>query len=116
MERFDKQSLQRLRAQLNVALADIGERNDIVLTIGNIRFSAGQFRVQLEGRTENDYDKIFDIAKVWGLDAKKIGPSGERLVDYNTRGKRYPWIFERQGKRFKTSHAGAMMMFKKDAA
>ena len=87
----------------------------IELTIGNMRYNAGEVRFKVTGRvigatgTPTDASIPSSILSLYGLTSNTV--QGRRLVDYNARAKQYPFIYVQGGKRYKTTLARAKVMF-----
>lgn len=114
--RFDRVSLKTLAEEIDAALAPIAERHGITLKLGSTRFDEGEFRSSIIGasdaKAEADRTRLADAAKWNGMDVAKVGPKGERLVDFKARSRTRPWIVSHtDGKRYEYSTALAQRMF-----
>lgn len=110
---FTKQNLPQVRADLNKILKDYADKNGMVITLGNIKFQAGEFTTKLEtkivGAVTQEDKNLERYMATYSLG--KFGTAGRELVGMNTRAHAYPFIYTQGGKRFKCSIENAKMYF-----
>lgn len=113
--KFDKATLQAIRRDLNAVLAKYAEANGMEMSVGNIKFSEGDFEAKVNAKIKGAktmVDKVLEsVMASRGLQAAGVG--GRTLVAYNSRSYKYPFVYEQNGKRFKCSTESAMLYFKK---
>ena len=113
--KFDKVTLQKMRKELNDVLAKYAASEGLEISIGNIKFSDNDFEAKLNckiaGKKTLVDAMLESVMKSYSLSENGIG--GRRLVSYNSRNYRYPFIYEQGGKRFKCSIEQAEAYFKK---
>ena len=112
--KFDKTTLQNIRRELNEVLQKYAEANGMEMCVGNIKFSDGDFEAKVSAKikgAKSTTDKILEsVMKSRGL--KEIGAGGRKLVGYNSRSYKYPFVYEQAGKRFKCTTEAAVSYFK----
>lgn len=115
MKTFTKQNLPQLRADIDAALAAVAAKHGIKLQTGNISFNPNEATIKLmasaEGAAEHNLQMLRQFAKLDGINADGVGRQGEKLIDYDHKKPKYPYIFERGGKRFKCAPDQARMIF-----
>ena len=113
--KFDKATLQNIRRELNAVLAKYGSSEGLELSLGNIKFSDNDFEAKLNCKIAGAKTRV-DAMLESAMKAHKLnelGAGNRRLVSYNSRNYRYPFIYEQNGKRFKCSVEQAEAHFKK---
>lgn len=75
MKNFDRTALKTLRLELDAALAVVAKKNGIVLSLGNISFSSGEFRTKLTGNV-----KSAPVLNLGGDDADLVRLSARATV------------------------------------
>jgi len=81
MEQFTKANLKALSAEINAALAVVGEKNKVALTTGNFSFSGKTFTLKIEGAAISESGEVFSqeaanfkqFASSWGLKPEHLG-------------------------------------------
>lgn len=118
---FDRGNVAAIRQEINAALFEVAKRNGIKIDLGTIRFSGKEMRVKLTAntfgqtpaapQTNANFIRMMDA---FGLVAHQ-SVNGKTLVDYQSRNRKYPFIYadEITGKRFKCSLAQAEFYFGK---
>lgn len=113
--KFSKQNLPMIRQDLDKILKAYADANGFTISIGNIRFSDGEFKAQLETKivgAVTKSDKILDqMMEQYSLG--QIGIGGRELVGVNPRAYGYPFQYIQGGKRFKCSVESAKLYFGK---
>lgn len=112
---FTKQTLPQVRQDISKILKDYADQNGMVITLGNIRFSAGEFTSKLDVKLVG-VDTISDVilerqCQIYNLG--KLGIGGRELTGYNRKAHAYPFQYSQGGKTFKCSAEQAKMYFAK---
>jgi hypothetical protein len=112
---FNKISAAAFRADLAAVLAKYGMESNLDLKIGTIRFSGAEARMQIEAKVKGAVTKedrtVENLIVKYNL--REVSAGGEKLVGYNARAHRYPIIYARGGKKYKTSLDHAKFLFAK---
>jgi hypothetical protein len=108
---FDKTNLKVLREELNKVLREAG-MNELKFDVGNAQFSSAEvtfkLNIKIKGqKTKNDIFLDQEI-KALGLIKEK---NGARLVEYKASNWKYPFIYEKDGKRWKCGMDQAKFLF-----
>lgn len=118
---FDRAAAQAISDELDAALAVIAEKHGIQLRSTSIRFAGDHLTASIEAQPLAESGSgitatAATMAEAYGLDINRVGPGGERLVDYNPRARKMPWVFSRpDGRRFKCEDGRARQLFGKAA-
>jgi hypothetical protein len=111
----NKATAAALRSELNAVLAKFGADANLEFTIGTIRFTSSDAKMQIETKVKGAVSRedrvISNLIASYGL--KEIGRNGEKLVSYNSRAHRYPVIYSHGGKKYKTSLEHMKFLFAK---
>ena len=109
---FDRKNLKNLRSELEAVLAKYGADANLDFEIGNMRFDATVTEIKVKATVkgaETAEDRfLLSQIKAHGLVQEK---NGARLIRYDTKKHKYPFIYESAGKRYKTDLLGAKMRF-----
>lgn len=109
---FTPTKLKVLRAAMQKALEEAGIE-DITFEIGNCRYDDGEatFKVaaKLDGVKSRKDVALEKQMKIYGL--KEEGRDGAKLVSYNSRSYKYPFVYEKGGKRWKCGSDQAKYLF-----
>jgi hypothetical protein len=123
LDLMNKVHLSALQAAIQAALNNIHPSIKITLTGGQFSTDGlkGKYEVTSAGgpsMRESRMAKDLELqAQFSGLDVAKVGPKGERLVGFNSKGRSQPWIISKpDGQRYKISDEWAERMFKKEGA
>ena len=112
---FTKQNLPQVRLDINKILKAYADENGLTITLGNIKFSAGEFTAKLETKIVGAVtmsDKVFERqCAVYNLGT--IGADNRVLVGYNSKAHAYPFQYTQFGKRYKCSADQAKRYFAK---
>ena len=115
MKEFTRQNLKSLRKEIEAALNEVGQKNGIALSMGNIRFSGSEFRAKLEAAVGNPVSKeqkqkeaLKEYGSMFGLSEKDYGKTfvsnGDtfKLVGLLPNRRKYPIVGQslRTGKEF----------------
>lgn len=111
---FDKATLRALRSEMDALLEKYGKKTGLEFEVGNMRFSDAEVDIKVKAkvsgaktRTDSNLEMFAKMAGITNLTNK----DGDRLVEFKTRSPKYPFVFERGGKRYKCSEAQARMLF-----
>ena len=119
MSDLTKSDVENLRVQLQQVLDNAGISN-FDFDIGSIRYSSTDATIQLKAKVKGQKSReeiaLIQYAKSDGIDPTKVSARGERLVEYHTRKRKYPYIMvNKNGARYKLSTAEAKRRFAKSA-
>jgi hypothetical protein len=111
---FDKASLKVLREELNKVLKQYGPEG-VQFEIGNIKFSSNECDIAVKAKIEGakTFSETILETRCAALGLRMVNAQGMKLVDYKSNNHKYPFIFERDGKRFKCSESQAKFYFAK---
>jgi hypothetical protein len=118
---FTKDTIKKLRSEIDKALSPLGKKYKIEFNLGNIYFTENQFRGKLTGtsdrkavvqkKKETDEHSFKVFAKYSGLDPNllgkviTLGTTQYKIVGWNNRARKSPVKLQRvsDGKGFKAS-------------
>lgn len=111
-EVFDRKNLQALREEMEAVLAKYGMESNLEFTVGGMKFSASDVEIKVSAKvkgakTFNDV-VLESRVKALGLVMEK---NGMKLVRYDSKKYKMPFIYEKGGKLFKTSEEHAKFLF-----
>lgn len=109
---FDRKNLNALRAEMEAVLAKYGMESNLEFTTGSMRFSESEVEVKVKAKVKGA-TTFSDIVlesrvKALGLTMEK---NGMKLVRYDSKKFKFPFIYEKGGKLFKTSEDHAKFLF-----
>ena len=115
IQKFDKSNLPTIRADLSKILNAYAAEHGITISIGNIKFSEGEFTAKVEAKIPGvkTLDDTILESVMNARNLQKNGPDGRVLKEYSTRSSKYPFIFTHQGKSYKCSEQQAKLYFSK---
>lgn len=111
-EKFDRKNLQALRAEMEVVLAKYGVDSNLQFEVGSMKFSESEVQIKVSAKVKGA--KTFSDAvlesrvKALGLVMEK---NGCKLVRYDSKKYKMPFIYEKGGKLYKTSEDHAKFLF-----
>lgn len=110
--KFDRTTLKTLRSEMEAVLSKYGVDANLNIELGTMRFSDAEVEVKIKASikgavTRTDLNLQRMIA-AYNLVAEK---NGARLVRYDTKKPKYPFIYEKNGKMFKTTAEHAKLLF-----
>lgn len=111
-----RQKALELRDDLQVMAKVLAEKHGIVVTVGKVGYSSTQasITVNCSPKTESGVSAELQLwCDMFDLDPLKSGPGGQRLVGYNPKATRMPWLYAWNGKTYKTTTVHAKTMFGK---
>ena len=109
---FDRASLKALRSEMEAVLQKYGMGANLEFTVGAMKFSQSDVEIKVTAKVQGA--KTFNdvVLESWvkalGLVMEK---NGARLVRYDTKKFKFPFIYEKGGKMFKTTEYHARQMF-----
>lgn len=109
---FDKKNLRILREKMNEVLKEYGPEG-VEFEVGNIKFSATDCEIKVKAKIEGaqTFEDAILLSRVKALGLKMEGKFGEKLVSYNSRSYKYPFVYEKGGKRWKCNEFQAKRLF-----
>jgi hypothetical protein len=112
ISKFDRTSLNTLRSDLQAVLDAYAANHGLEFDIGGIRFSDAEATIKVVSKikgavTRTDLN-LQRMMQAYGLVAEK---NGRTLVRYDVRKPKYPFIYEENGKQFKTTADRAKYLF-----
>ena len=109
---FDRKNLQALRAEMEAVLAKYGGDSNLEFTVGNMKFSSAEVEIKVSAKVKGAKtfkDTILESrVKALGLVMEK---NGAKLVRYDSKKFKFPFIYEKGGKLYKTSEEHAKFLF-----
>ena len=123
VQKLDRTTLRAVNAAINEALKTVGLEG-AELSIGSTRFGTTEATIKLnlrvvspeaEQNRANDKENLLAIYMNMFSIKSKVGTgvaAGHTLVEYNTKGKKYPFITEKGGKQYKMSLLQVQTCFK----
>jgi hypothetical protein len=115
MTALNRARVQKLRTELDSILAEYGKKNGMTISIGKMVFSEdrveAKFEAVVEGGQSAGQAALAVIMKELHLNTD--GVDGRKLVSYNSRSYKYPFVFAYRGKNWKCSEASAISYFGK---
>ena len=112
ISKFDRTSLNTLRSDLQAVLDAYATNHGLEFDIGGIRFSDAEATIKvvtkIKGAVTRTDLNLQRMAAAYNLVLQK---NGRTLVRYDTRKPKYPFIYEENGKQFKTTAERAKYLF-----
>ena len=109
---FDRTSLKALQADLEAVLDAYAAKSNLQFDFGGIRFSEAEATIKLitkiKGATTRTDLNLQRMLEAYNLVQEK---NGRKLVRYDTRKPKFPFIYEENGKMFKTTPDRAKYLF-----
>lgn len=113
---FDRQNVKQFDAAVRAALYKVCQEFGLTAPAVSGRWDPARMTMKVTVvAPDGNNTLIMSLAGMHGLDPTRIGPRGEKLVDYNGRAHAYPWIYTMGNKRYKCSDAVAHRLFGKVA-
>lgn len=114
---FDRQNVDQLRAELSAVLERYGVDANLEFKLGSIRYSTNEVEVKLTAKIcgAKSFATTMVEQKAARLGLQMVNFRGDRLVEYNSRAYKMPYIYidGRTGERFKCTETVAIAKFKK---
>lgn len=109
---FDRSNLKALQAEMAAVLNKYGVSSNLEFTVGSMKFSSAEVEIKVTAKIQGAKtfkDTILESrVKTLGLVMEK---NGARLVRYDTKKFKFPFIYEKGGKLYKTTEDHARLMF-----
>ena len=109
---FDRKNLNNLRAEMEVVFQKYGVDSNLEFSIGGMRFSDAEVTVKVSAKVKGARTLTDAILQsrvdALGLVMEK---NGSKLVRYDTKKHKFPFIYEKNGKLYKTSVEHAKLLF-----
>lgn len=109
---FDRKNLNALRAEMEAVLAKYGMESNLEFSVGGMKFSQSDVEVKVTAKVKGAKtlgDTILESrVKALGLVMEK---NGAKLVRYDSKKYKFPFIYEKGGKLYKTSTEHAKFLF-----
>lgn len=117
IEQFDNNTLDLLRAKLDIKLKELSVELGINIDSRNFSYSENEVSIKLQANISGAMTKEMEAVKMFSkmelgieLDFGHVFMSGNlgevKLVAYKTRSRKYPWVVEdSKGSRYKLSSA-----------
>jgi uncharacterized protein YejL (UPF0352 family) len=113
--KFDKTTLKALRAEMQAVLEKYGANSNLEFSVGNMKFSEGDVEIKVNAKVKGakTFSNVILNSRVSALGLKHVNSRGDRLVDYNTRSYKYPFVYVNatNGKRYKCDETAAKLRF-----
>jgi hypothetical protein len=109
---FDRKNLAALRTEMDAVLAKYGIDANLEFSVGQMKFSSTDVEIKVSAKVKGA--KTFDDVvlesrvKALGLVMEK---NGSKLVRYDSKKFKYPFIYEKGGKMYKMSEDLAKVLF-----
>lgn len=109
---FDRKNLQALRAEMTALLEKYGATANLEFEMGGMKFDSTLVEVKIKAKvkgaeTREDLN-LKRMAAAYNLVLEK---NGARLVRYDTKKYKMPFIYEKGGKMYKTTTENAKLLF-----
>lgn len=109
---FDRANLKALRSEMAAVLEKYGMSANLEIEVGNMKFSEAEVEIKVKAKvkgakTRTDAALEFEVKRL-GLVMEK---NGKRLVRYDAKKYKFPFIYDVGGKLFKTTELGAKALF-----
>lgn len=109
---FDRKNLNALRAEMEAVLAKYGVSSNLEFSVGGMKFSESSVEIKVSAKVKGAKtfgDVILESrVKALGLVMEK---NGAKLVRYDSKKFKFPFIYEKGGKMYKTSEDHAKFLF-----
>lgn len=115
IQSFDKATLKALRTEMEAVLQKYGAKSNVSFEVGNMRFSDAEVDIKVKAKVKGAKtvgDTMLE-SRIQALGLAMTNAKGDRLVEYKPRSYKYPFVFERNGSRYKCSPDQAKMLFAK---
>jgi hypothetical protein len=109
---FDRKNLNALRTEMEAVLAKYSIDSNLEFTVGSMKFSSSEVEVKVSAKIKGAKtlkDSLLEArVKSLGLVMEK---NGAKLIRYDSKKYKMPYIYEKGGKLFKTSEEHAKFLF-----
>lgn len=113
IQSFDKATLKALRSEMEAVLQKYGSKANVSFEVGNMRFSDSEVDIKVKAKVNGAKTRSDSMLEsiVANLGLNMTNAKGDRLVEYKSRSPKYPFVFERNGSRYKCSRDQAQLLF-----
>jgi hypothetical protein len=109
---FDRKNLNALRTEMEAVLAKYGIDSNLEFSVGGMKFSQSDVEIKVSAKVKGAKtfgDVVLESrVKALGLVMEK---NGAKLVRYDSKKFKFPFIYEKGGKMYKTSEDHAKFLF-----
>ena len=109
---FDRKNLHALRAEMEAVLTKYGIDSNLEFSVGSMSFSPAEVTIKVSAKVKGAVtrgDVMLEArVKTLGL---KMEKNGMKLVRYDSKKFKFPFIYEKGGKMYKTSEEHAKFLF-----
>jgi hypothetical protein len=113
--KFDKTNLKALRSEMEALLNKYGVNSNLEFLVGNMKFSEGDVEIKVNAKVKGakTLSNVILETRAEALGLKLTNSRGDKLVDYNTRSYKYPFVYlaAKDGKRYKCDETMAKLRF-----
>ena len=112
--KFDRSNLKNLRAEMQAVLEKYGVSANLEIEVGNMKFSDAEVEIKVKAKVKGakTFSNTILETRIASLGLKMTNSVGDKLVDYNTRSWKMPYVYETaNGKRYKCDEASVKMWF-----
>lgn len=109
---FDRPTLNTLRAEMQAVLDKFGA--NLEFDVGNMRFTDNEVEIKVKAKIKGKKtmsDRQLELAAHSAGIKNLVNKTGDKLVGYSPRAHRYPFIYERNGRKYKCSEFHARTLF-----
>lgn len=111
---FDRQNLKALRSEMQAVLEKYGVKSGLEINVGNMSFDDAEVSIKVKAKVKGAVtleDKVL-LMEVKNLGLKMSNSRGDKLVKYNTRARKMPFVYsDASGKMYKCCMATARQRF-----
>ena len=111
--KFDRKNLKSLRNEMQELLEKYGVKSSLEFNVGNMSFTDSEVNIKVSAKIKGAKTMVDRILQMEAdrLGLKMENKAGDKLVSYKTRAKLYAFIYESNGKMYKTDERGAIARF-----
>ncbi len=113
--KFDKTNLKALRSEMEALLNKYGVNSNLEFSVGNMKFSEGDVEIKVNAKVKGakTFSNVMLETRAASMGLKLTNSYGDKLVDYNTRSYKYPFVYlsAKDGKRYKCDETMAKLRF-----
>jgi hypothetical protein len=113
--KFDKTNLNALRNEMNALLNKYGVDANLDFNVGSMKFSEGDVEIKVNAKIKGakTFSNVLLETRAAALGLKLTNKMGDKLVDYNTRAYKMPFVYlnAADGKRYKCDERTAKIRF-----
>ena len=109
---FDRATIKALRSEMAAVLEKFGMASNLEFEVGSMRFSDAEVEIKVKAKVKGAVtraDALLEArVKALGLVMEK---NGKRLVRYDAKKYKFPFIYDVGGKLYMTTELGAKSLF-----